>query len=79
MRLMLCEQLFYELTTGSYHPRASEAFYVPKPHGGSRKIEQLQQRDMVVHRLVFDVIAKIIDDYQSPATLGRWQGIKFNS
>ncbi len=71
---LLCEQLYHELTTGSYCPRASHAFYIAKPNGGSRMIEQLAQRDMVVHRLVFDSVAKIIDQYQSPLSLGYRKG-----
>lgn len=74
----LCDGLYQQLSKGSYHLKPSHAFYVAKTKTSkktnSRKLEQLQQADMVVHRLVFHAIADVLDAHQSPLSLGYRKG-----
>ncbi|MDO5652422.1 MAG: CRISPR-associated endonuclease Cas1 [Moraxella sp.] len=70
----LSEWIFDELYHRRYAPSPTAAFLIPKAHGGYRRIEQLSQKDMIVHRLIFYVLAPMIDRYQSPLSLGYRKG-----
>ena len=70
----LRELIYTQLSTGVYKPKPTRAIYVPKPKGGKRCIEELEQIDMMVHRLVFNAIAKTVESYQSPLSLGYRKG-----
>lgn len=70
----LTELIYTQLSTGVYQPKPTRAMFVPKPKGGKRCIEELDQVDMMVHRLVFNAINKMIESYQSPLSLGYRKG-----
>lgn len=70
----LTQWLYEHLNQQDYMPQVTTAFEIEKPHGGTRRIEQLSQHDMIVHRLVFNHLAPLIDQYQSPLSLGYRKG-----
>ena len=70
----LTQRLHDQLLHSTYQPQPTVALLIEKPHGGHRRIEQLTQQDMMVHRLLFYTFAPIIDKYQSPMSLGYRKG-----
>lgn len=70
----LTDFLLSGLLGGEYGPSPTTAFDIAKPHGGVRRIEQLSQHDMMVHRLIFRKLSPLIDSHQSPLSLGFRRG-----
>lgn len=70
----LTEFLYQRLMSGEYEPMPTTAFDIAKPHGGVRRIEQLCQHDMMVHRLIFRALSPMIDAFQSPLSLSFRRG-----
>ena len=70
----ISDKLLAMLSSQNYEPKPTTAFLLDKPHGGTRRIEQLDQLDMMIHKLLFIRFAPIVDAYQSPMSLGYRKG-----
>lgn len=70
----LAQLICNAIETDTYQPQPTTAFAIEKPNGGHRILEQLSQKDMIVHRLIFRALTPIIDRYQSPMSIGYRKG-----
>jgi len=69
------EELIRELITDTYKPEPNIAFQIKKKNGGSRTIEQLNFKDLVVASLILKFISEPFDRILESSSIGFRKGI----